>query len=418
VSAEQNKDTPMLASLVRAGDSQTEAVKITDFIFMAQDISNAYLVTTADGDVMVNTGFMDEANQQRNKALFAPARTGALRYIFLTQAHADHYGGVPAFREPGTSVVAQQRFTETWQFFDELAPYLNKRTAKLWASTMRRGSSPPAPPKVVPDIAVDRQQVFDLGGRRFEAISTPGGESLCSMVVWMPNEKVVFTGNLFGPVFLSMPNLNTTRGDKPRLVVNYLQSLDRVRQLGAEILITGHGDPIVGKDTIRSSLDKMYDAVTWVKDQVIAGMNAGKTVHELMREIRLPEHLKLGEFHGKVSWAVRSIWEEHSGWFHYDSTTSLYGVPRSSIDGDLAQMAGGAAVLANRATTRLTEGAPLQAMHLLDIALGAEPANREALTVKKAVLERLLSDSGGSNLSEVMWLKSEIAAVEAALGTA
>jgi len=51
-------------------------VQITDFIFMAQDISNAYLVTTADGDVMVNTGFMDEANVQRNKALFAPVRTG------------------------------------------------------------------------------------------------------------------------------------------------------------------------------------------------------------------------------------------------------------------------------------------------------------------------------------------------------
>jgi len=125
----------------------------------------------------------------------------------------------------------------------------------------------------------------------------------------------VFSGNLFGPVFLAMPNLTTTRGDKPRLVVNYLESLDTVRNLGAELLITGHGEPIVGKDNIRANLDKMYDAVSYVRNAVIAGMNAGKTVHELMREIRLPEHLKIGQFHGKVSWAVRAIWEENSGWF-------------------------------------------------------------------------------------------------------
>src|SRR3546814_6643209 len=41
---------------------------------------------------------------------------------------------------------------------------------------------------------------------------------------------------------LSMPFLNTLRGDKPRLVRNYLKSLETIRDLGAEIVITGHGD--------------------------------------------------------------------------------------------------------------------------------------------------------------------------------
>lgn len=416
MSADNKNDNPMLASLVRAGDSQQEAIRINDFIFQANDISNAYLVTTADGDVMVNTGFMADANIERNKRLLTPHRTGPLRYIILTQAHADHFGGVPDFREPDTKVIAERRFTDTWNFFDELGPYLRRRSAKLWASTMRHGDNPKEPPKVIPDITVDRTYAFELGGRRFELISTPGGESLCSLTVWLPNEKVAFTGNLFGPVFLAMPNLTTTRGDKPRLVVNYLDSLDRVRQLSAETLITGHGDAIVGKEKIRASLDKMYDAVAYIRDETIKGMNAGKTVHELMREITLPEQLKIGEFHGKVSWAVRAIWEEHSGWFHYDSTTSLYGVPRSSVNSDLAELAGGASVLAQRAQQHVDANRPLEAIHLLDVALGAEPDNRDALGVKKQALEQLLAASGGSNLSETMWLKSEIAAAEAALG--
>jgi len=403
---------PPLANLVLAGDQQKEAEAITDFIFMAKDISNAYLVTTSDGDVLVNTGFMD--NAERTKNLLAPRRTGPLRRIILTQAHPDHYGGVPAMREAQTQVIAERRFVDTWRYFRDLGPYLGRRSRKLWAGTINRGANPPPPPEVIPDISVDRRHEFEVGGRRFEVISTPGGEALDSLTVWMPKERVAFTGNLFGPVFLAMPNLTTTRGDKPRLVQRYLPSLDTVRKLGAELLITGHGDPIRGADKIRASLDKMYAAVSYVNEATIAGMNAGKDVHTLMREIKLPDDIKIGEFHGKVSWAVRAIWEEYSGWFHYDSTASLYGVPRSSIDADLAELAGGARVLAMRAKEKLSAGQPLEAIHLLDIALGAEPGNAEALAAKKDTLERLLSDSGGTNLSEVMWLKSELRAVEAA----
>src|SRR3546814_18085635 len=111
---------------------------------------------------------------------------------------------------------------------------------------MNRGTKPPEPPRVIPDIVVDRRYAFEQGGRRFEVISTPGGEALESLCVWLPAERIVFTGNLFGPVFLAMPNLVTTRGDRPRLAQRYLQSLDRVRQLGAEILVPGHGAPIRG----------------------------------------------------------------------------------------------------------------------------------------------------------------------------
>jgi len=404
---------PPLASMVLAGEQQTEAEPITDFIFMAKDISNAYLVTTADGDVQINTGFMD--NAERTKNLLAPRRTGPLRKIILTQAHPDHYGGVPLMKEPATQVIAERRFVDTWRYFRDLGPYLARRSAKLWGGTIKRKANPPPPPEVAPDIVVDRRYEFEQGGRRFEVISTPGGEALDSLVVWMPRERTVFTGNLFGPVFLAMPNLVTMRGDKPRLVQRYLPSLDTVRKLGAELLITGHGEPIRGAENIRASLDRMHAAVSFVNDATIAGMNAGKDVHTLMREIRLPEELAVGEFHGKVSWAVRSIWEEYSGWFHYDSTTSLYGVPRSSVDTDLAELAGGAGALATRASEKLEHGRALEAMHLLDIALGAEPGNGRALEVKAAVLRRLQAESGGSNLSEAMWLRSELAAVETAL---
>lgn len=412
MSAAQEKG-PHLAKLVMQGEGQAAAERITDFIYMVHDISNAYLVNTADGDVMVNTGFLTTG--ARNKALLAPHRTGPLRAIIFTQSHADHYGSLESFKEPDTKIIVQANFIDNMNDMNGMQPYFGPRTRKLWGTTVKFDGPPPRPPEVKPDIIVDKDYSFEQGGRRFDVLWTPDGETTDSLTVWMPAEKIAFTGNLFGPVFLSMPFLNTLRGDKPRLVRNYLRSLDRVRELGAEILITGHGEPIVGAARIRADLDKMHAAVSWIRDYTHAGMKAGKDVHTLMREVKLPDDLQIGEFHGKVSWAVRSIWDEYSGWFHYDSTTSLYGVPRSSISADLAEMAGGADVLAARARQKLAEDKPLEALHLTDIALDAAPANVAALTVKKDASARLLELSGSTNLSETMWLRSEIRDIDAKL---
>ncbi len=408
------EDKPALAGLVRAGDAQTEAVSIADFVFMAKDISNAYLVTTGDGDLLVNTGFMD--NAERNAALFAPHRTGPLRRIVLTQSHADHFGGVPEFREDGTVIIAGPGFNENWDDMRRLQPFFGPRSGKLWANTLKRGSTPKPPPDVTPDIIVDRSYGFEQGGRRFEVIHTPEGETTDGLTVWLPDEEIAFTGNLFGPVFLSMPFLCTIRGDKPRSVRQYLKSLDKVRALQPKLLITGHGDPIVGKEVIAAALAKMYGAVSWVRDYTLQGMNTGKDVHTLMREVALPPELTIGEFHGKVSWAVRTIWEEYAGWFRYEEgTTALYGVPRSSVHPDLVELAGGVDALAARARAHADDGRPLEALHLLDIALGVEPAHAACLEIKGAALKQLLTASGGSNLSETMWLKAEIADAESRL---
>ncbi len=401
---------PPLATLTRSGDAQTEAIKITDFIWQVNDISNAYLINTDDGDVMVNTGFMD--NAERNVNLFAPVRSGPLRHIILTQSHADHYGCVPEFRDADTKIIGGPGFNENLHDMMSLQAFFGPRSGKLWGSTLKRGGTPKPAPDVAPDILVDRIYRFEQGGRKFELIHAPEGETMDNIIVWLPEEKIAFTGNLVGPVWLSMPFLCTVRGDKPRLVWNYLKSLRTLRDLGAETIITGHGAPILGADQIRADITKMHDAVAWVRDYTHQGMIAGKTVHELMREVALPPELKIGEFHGKVSWAVRTIWDEYAGWVHYeDGTTQLYGVPRSAVNADLVELAGVDALVA-RAQAHVDSAKPLEALHLLDIVLGVAPDNKSALRVKKSASENLLSASGGSNLSETMWLKSEIADAE------
>jgi alkyl sulfatase BDS1-like metallo-beta-lactamase superfamily hydrolase len=271
-------------------------------------------------------------------------------------------------------------------------------------------------PEADPDILVGDSWFFDLDGTRFELFATPGGETTDSIVVWLPERSIVFTSNLFGPIFGSLPNLATLRGDKPRSAVRFISSLERVRALGPALLITGHGEPVAGAEAIDQALMRVRDAVQYIHDQTIKGMNDGLGLFELMRQVKLPPALAIPEAHGKVSWCVRTIWNEYLGWFQRESTTELYPYQRSSVDADLLALAGADALIA-RAREHLHSGRPVHSLHLTDIVLNASPEARGALEVRHGALELLLAESRLENLTEVMWLRTQIAATRQLLNS-
>ena len=225
------------------------------------------------------------------------------------------------------------------------------------------------------------------------------------MVVWLPEERVCLCSNTFGPVFGHIPNLVTIRGDRYRDALTVIDTIERVRALRPEILLTGHFDPIVGADLIDAELTRLRDAVQFVHDQTVAGMNAGKDVRTLMAEVTLPEHLAVGQGYGKVSWDVRAIWENYSGWFHHQSTTELYSTGTDSVSGDLVELAGADALTA-RARVHLGTGQPLKAVHLAEIVTQSDPGHEDARAVLKAAHEALLADS--TNFWESAWLTAQI----------
>jgi alkyl sulfatase BDS1-like metallo-beta-lactamase superfamily hydrolase len=134
-------------------------------------------------------------------------------------------------------------------------------------------------------------------------------------------------------------------------------------------------------------------------------MNAGADLWTLMRDVRLPAELALPQVHGKVPWIVRAIWEEHVGWFRYESTTELYDTPPSAVWQDIVELVGGTAALTDRARTHVEQGRALHALHLTDIVLAHAPEDAAAVRVKRRALERLLENSGRENFSEVQWLE-------------
>ena len=395
------------AQLVRSGQQQTAAIDRGNGIWESRGVGNSYLVTTDSGDVLVNAGTLADA--RRGQGLFAAVSANSLRHIVLTQSHANQFGGLEVYKTPEVEVIAHRLYRAERADAEALSAHYRRGSRRIFGTITGRTEDMVPTIEVQPDLLIgDEGHAFELGGRRFELIWTPGGETRSAIIVWLPQDRVAIVGNLFGPLFGNHPNLNTLRGDRPRSAMEFVNSVRRLRSLRPVRILTGH-EVIEGEEHIRAATARIAAAVQWVHDRTVEGMNAGQDLRSLMREIRSPQDLTLTEEYGKLAWNVRAIWHEYTGWFDPTrGTTELYGVPPSSVAAALAELAGGAERIAERARGFLLRGEPLEALHLLEIALAVDAASLLARQVKRDALLLLDHQTGGRNLWERRWIASEI----------
>jgi alkyl sulfatase BDS1-like metallo-beta-lactamase superfamily hydrolase len=388
-----------------------KAEQIAPGLWCSPGLSNAYLLTTGAGRVIVNTGMGFEGPVHR--ANFDAVDSSPVRYIIFTQGHVDHVGGLDSVRDSDTTVVAQANWILWRDDNERLIPYRASRSAFAFQDTLaegiraiqRRLGTKHLAGQSIPVVDVDFEDTLSLevGGRRMELLAVPGGETNDSLVVWLPDERICLCGNVFGPIFGHIPNLVTMRGDRYRDALTAIASVQRVRDLQPELLVTGHFEPIAGTDRIHAELTRLHDAIQYIHDQTVAGMNAGKDVRSLMREVTLPPEYEVGQGYGKVAWDVRAIWENYSGWFHHQSTTELYPIGFDAVAADVVELAG-ADALVERARTHLAEGRPVHAIHLAEL---VPPDHPSARAVLRDAHENLLT--GTTNFWERAWLTRQIA---------
>jgi alkyl sulfatase BDS1-like metallo-beta-lactamase superfamily hydrolase len=95
----------------------------------------------------------------------------------------------------------------------------------------------------------------------------------------------------------------------------------------------------------------------------------------------------------------------YTGWFRHRSTTELYGVAPDSVAADVVDAAG-AGALVDAAWAHVTAGRPVQALHLTDLVLAAEPAHAAARAAAADAHEALLAAT--KNFWEKAWLTKSI----------
>jgi alkyl sulfatase BDS1-like metallo-beta-lactamase superfamily hydrolase len=396
---------------------QSEARKILDFVYLSEGLSNSFLITTPEGRMVINTGMGFEG--PTHKRLYDAVDDSPIRYVVFTQGHVDHVGGTDVFLEPGTEILAHANNQEHQSYDGRLATFRARRSffAFMEAILQANAKLPDGPPakqsRPVPTMTFSENLPLDFGGQHFEFIATPGGETRDSLIIHLPEHKAVFSGNLFSCLFGHIPNLCTMRGDRYRDALEFAESAERVLALDCELLLVGHGPPLEGRDLIRREIERVRDAALYLHDETVRGMNDDKPVDQLMQEIQLPEHLAVGEGYGKVSWDIRAIWENYSGWFHQRSTTELFETSAASIHADLVELSGGSDAIGKRARTCLDAGEPVKALHLTDIALSVTPRDPDLLAICRDAHRALEKES--TNFWETKWLQHQASRIEGEL---
>jgi len=128
--------------------------------------------------------------------------------------------------------------------------------------------------------------------------------------------------------------------------------LRAMANLGAELLLPGHGVPIVGADRIRQALTETAELLEHLHDETVAMMNAGAPLDEIVHTVRAPQHLLdrpyLKPVYDEPEFVVRNIWRLYGGWWDGDPS-HLKPAPASALATEIAALSGGPERLAARA---------------------------------------------------------------------
>ena len=133
-----------------------------------------------------------------------------------------------------------------------------------------------------------------------------------------------------------------------------------------------------GEERIQEALLTTAHFLRSIHDQVVAGMNEGKWLEDIIREIDWPATDKpwLQPVYDHPEFIARNVYRLYGGWYNGDPADIL---PAHSEEIAAALVAAtGAAPILARARKLRDEGDLQLACHLVDFVRKGEPENREA----------------------------------------
>ena len=346
--------------------------EVADGTAMVESFANVAAFRTDDGLCLVDTG----------SAFAAPAihdavrgwDGGRLHTAVYTHGHIDHVFGTAVFEEesaekgwPAARVVGHEDVDPRFDRYILTAGYnavINQRQFRArglqWPTEYRR-----------PDVTYRKSLDITVGGIEFECHHARG-ETDDHTWVWVAERKVLCTGDL---IIWCTPNAGNPQKVQ-RYARDWAVALRTMAELGAEVLLPGHGLPVGGADQVRMVLTDSADLLDSLHDQTVALMNDGARLSDILHTVRAPAHLLdkpyLRPIYDDPEFIVRNIWRLYGGWYD-GNPANLKPAPDAVLAAEVAALAGGAGALAARALEVAASGDLRLAGHLAEMASLAAP---------------------------------------------
>jgi alkyl sulfatase BDS1-like metallo-beta-lactamase superfamily hydrolase len=349
-------------------------------------LANVQAITTDDGLVFVDTGIFFLARNIHTS--IRGWSKDPLRAAVYSHGHIDHVFGTGPFEEEATEngwdaprVFAHENVPPRFDRYVVTAEYnawINRRQFGIreltWPTEYR-----------YPDETYRDVHALDVGGERFE-LHHARGETDDHTWTWVPRRKLICCGDM---MIWGTPNCGNPQKVQ-RYPHDWARALREMVALGPEVLLPGHGFPVIGAERIAQTLSETAELLEFLHDETVALMNAGATLDEIIHTVTPPERLVerpyLRPIYDDPEFILHNVWRYYGGW--YDGNPSrLKPAPDDRVAQELATLAGGAEAIAARARELLAEGHLRLASHLAETAALAAPDSKEAHAVRAEVYE-------------------------------
>jgi glyoxylase-like metal-dependent hydrolase (beta-lactamase superfamily II) len=273
------------------------------------DANNLFVIDD-DGVVVVDTNFGPSSTRQVLAALRA-ITDKPVKYVINTHPHDDHVLGNAVYRGafpkaefighaflneylpakgatnrqnqvrnlPGFANALQETLAKNTNLAGE--PITDEERAG-YSSDLRMIESylkdAPAFADVLPTTSVTDRLVLKRGSRTIEILHLGRGHTAGDLVVHLPQEGIVATGDL---VVYPIPLV----GGDQSFVMEWSATLDRILGLNPKIIVPGHG-PVM-RDTAYPRL--MADLFASVTRQVKTAADAGQSLEQVRKTVNLDE---------------------------------------------------------------------------------------------------------------------------------
>jgi alkyl sulfatase BDS1-like metallo-beta-lactamase superfamily hydrolase len=326
---------------------------------------------------------VDTAQERFTQAIVSGLRANfsqaPVEAIVYTHGHIDHVTGAETFITEAQSrgerrprIIAHRDLPARFDRYRLLArqnDHINRIQFNLPAEAKPFSDAA----LTYPDTTYDDAITTTVGGIVFE-LHHCRGETDDETWVWCPSQRALCTGDTF--VWCS-PNAGNPYKVQ-RYALDWARGLEQMAGLRPLHLLPGHGPAISGDEDIQEALLTTAGFLRSIHDQVVAGMNEGKWLEDIIRQIDWPPTDKpwLQPVYDHPEFIARNVYRLYGGWYDGDPANIL---PAHSeeIAAALVAATGSDSILAR--ARKLRDDGDLQlACHLTDFVRKGDPDNREA----------------------------------------
>jgi glyoxylase-like metal-dependent hydrolase (beta-lactamase superfamily II) len=238
------------------------------YAYTAEGDPNTGIVVGGDGVMVIDTQATPVMAQDVIRRI-REVTDKPIKYVVLTHYHAVRVLGASAYRPE--HIIASR---DTWDLIVERGAADMKSEIARFPRLFRSVESIPG--LTWPTLVFKDELTLWMGKREVKVLQLGRGHTKGDSVVWLPEEKILFSGDLV--------EYGATPYTGDAYLRDWPKTLDRLRTLEPKALVPGRGDALVTPEQVEAGLKGTQDFVTQMYESVRAGAAAGKPLKTVYKE--------------------------------------------------------------------------------------------------------------------------------------